>query len=78
MRNIAAEKKFLETFYLWIGVLFFVGVIVSALGAELWLISSYENLGLPIFLTLQGIWCVTVALVLSFVATVVAKELHLQ
>lgn len=75
MRNLEAEKQFLEKTYLTVGVLFFFGILITAIGSELWLIFSYPSLGLPVFLMCQGLWFICVSLFLGFVAAVVAREL---
>lgn len=77
MRNIAAEKKLLENLFLYSGMLFLLGIMVVAAGAEIWLLVNYQQLGLAVFLMLQGLWLLGLSVLFGFVAAVVAREQHL-
>lgn len=78
MRNIAAEKKLVENIFLYSGILFIVGILVIAVGAEVWLVLNYDQLGLAIFLMLQGTWFLGLSLLFGFVGSTVARERQQQ
>lgn len=74
MRNVTAEKNLLEKIFLIAGFCLVLGILVLALGSEIWLISVFFADDLPVFLVLQGVWLILLGTTLALVASLIQKN----
>lgn len=74
MRNISAERALVEKTFLFAGTCTMLGILVLALGTEVWLIVNVLPMDWTLFLVLQGVWLVLLGLTLATVASLVQKN----
>lgn len=52
-----------------------LGLLLLAIGAEIWIINNFFSNDLPLFLILQGSWFFLIGVILSTLANVIHRNL---
>lgn len=74
MRNITAERALVEKTFLLAGTCTVLGILVLALGTEVWMIVNILPIDWTLFLVLQGLWLILLGVTLATVASLVQKN----
>lgn len=77
MRNLEAEQRVLQKIFMMAGLIFLLGLIALAIGAELLVLSFWPDSPSEFWMW-QGLWAIVQGIVISSIATTVKKQQEKQ
>lgn len=77
MRNIGAEERLLQKIFMLAGLVFLLGLIALAVGAEIIVLSFWPDQPSQFWIW-QGVWAVVQGVIISSIATTIKKQKEKQ
>jgi F0F1-type ATP synthase membrane subunit c/vacuolar-type H+-ATPase subunit K len=77
MRNIEAEERLLQKIFMVAGLVFLLGLIALAVGAEILVLSYWPDKPSEFWMW-QGLWAIVQGIIISSIATTIKKQREKQ